>query len=111
MSGNMGGFTFENEVYVNKCNNIGTALVDTTRFPASASFIDMAPYEKGVFLVAMGATDTAMTWRVYQDTSATETADIKAVTSASQLVADTDDNKWLTIEFAASALDQDSDFR
>lgn len=107
----MGGFSFENEVYVYGCNDFGTALVDASRYPASASFIDMLPFEKGVFVIKLGAGNSTPTFRVYQDTSATETASIKAITNASQVITATDDNKWLTIEFAASALDRDNDFR
>jgi hypothetical protein len=105
------GWLFENNVYCVKCNNFNTAVAASDRLPASGSFIDMAGYDHGVFLIGVGTEDTAATFAVYQDTSATETASIKAVTSASQLVAATDDNKWLTIEFNASQLDQDNSFR
>lgn len=107
----MAGFLFENEVYVNKCNNFNTAYSAADRLPASGSFIDMQPYDHGVFLILMGTLDTATTFAVYQDTSATETASIKAVTSASQAVLATDDNKWLSIEFNTNQIDQDNDFR
>jgi hypothetical protein len=48
---------------------------------------------------------------VYQDTSATETASIKVVTGAAQLVGAGDGDEWLTIEFNASAVDADNGFR
>lgn len=107
----MAGFLFENEVYCVKCNNFNTAIAAADRIPASASFIDMSGFEHGVFLVGVGTEDTAATFQVYQDTSATETADIKVITSASQLIADDDDNKWFTIEFSAKQMDQDNGFR
>lgn len=105
------GFLFENEVYCVKCNSFGTAVAANDRLPASGSFIDMAGFSHGVFLVGIGGEDTAATFAVYQDTSATETGSIKAVTSASQAILDTDDNKWFTIEFNANQIDQDNDFR
>lgn len=107
----MSGFLFENEVACVKCNNFGTAITAADRLPASGSFIDMAGFDHAVFLVGVGAIDTATTLAVYQDTSATETASIKAVSGASQAVLATDDNKWLTIEFNANQMDQANDFR
>ena len=105
------GFLFENEVYCVKCNNFNTAVAANDLLPASGSFVDMSGFSHGVFLIGVGTENTAATFAVYQDTSATATGSIKAVTSASQAVADDDDNKWLTIEFNASQLDQDNDFR
>ncbi len=107
----MGGFLFENDVYCVKCNNFNTAVAAADRLPASGSFIDMSQFQHGVFLVGIGTEDTAATFTVYQDTSATETGSIKAITSAAQLVADDADNKWFTIEFNAEAMDRDNDFR
>lgn len=107
----MGGFLFENEVYCLKCNSFNTAVAANDRLPASGSFIDMQSFDHGVFLIGVGTLNTAATLAVYQDTSATETGSIKAVTSASQAVADTDDNKWLTIEFNANQLDRANSFR
>lgn len=107
----MGGFLFENEVYCVKCNDFGTAVAAADRLPASGSFVDMSAFDHGVFLIAIGGEDTATTFQVYQDTSATETADIKVITGAAQAVLDTDDNKWLTIEFNANQLDRSNGFR
>lgn len=104
------GFLFENDVKVVACNNFNTAVTAADRIPASASFIDMEGIDHGVFLIHMGTLDTATTLAVYQDTSATETASIKAVTSATQDVLATDDNKWLSIEFNANQLDQADGF-
>jgi hypothetical protein len=105
------GFKFENEVFCQKCNNFMTAVAADARLPASGSFIDMAPFDHAVFLIGVGTEDTAATFQVKQDTSATETGSIKNVTGAAQLVADDDDNKWLTIEFDASQLDKANGFR
>ena len=105
------GFLFENDVVNIGCNSFLTALADGDYLPASGSFIDMAGIDHGVFWIKMGTLDTATTLAVYQDTSATVTASVKAVTSASQVVAATDDNKWLTIEFNANQLDRANGFR
>jgi hypothetical protein len=103
--------SFENNVYCLKCNSFNTGLVDAERLPASGSFIDMEGISHGVFLIGVGTLNSATTVSVYQDTSATETASIKALTSASQIIGATDDNKWLTIEFSAEDLDLANDFR
>lgn len=105
------GFLFENEVTVVSCNDFGTACVDADYYPASASFIDMSGIEHGVFLVKLGGEDSAMTFAVYQDTSATATGSIAAVTSASQAAGTGDDNKFLTIEFNANQLNRAGGFR
>lgn len=105
------GFQFENDVYCVKCNNFNTAVAAADRLPASGSFIDMQGIDHGVFLIGVGTEDTATTFQVYQDTSATETANITTVASASQAVAADDDNKWLTIEFDAEDLDRANSFR
>ena len=105
------GFLFENEVYCVKCNDFNTAVTAADRMPASGSFIDMQPFDHGVFLIGVGTLDTATTLAVYEDTSATETASIQAISGASQAVAATDDNKWLTIEFNANQMSRDDSFR
>jgi hypothetical protein len=108
----MGGFLFENDVKIVKCNNFNTALADADYLPASGSFIDMAGIDHGVFLIEMGTLDTATTFTVKQDTSATVTADVKGLTdAAAQLVAADDDNKILTIEFSVNELDRTNGFR
>lgn len=105
------GFQFENEVYCLKANSFNTAIVAASRYPASASFIDMQGINHGVFLIGAGTLDTAANWQVYQDTSATETSDIKVLTGAVVAELDTDDNKWFTVEFDAEALDRANGFR
>jgi len=105
------GWQFENEVYCLKCNSFMTAIVADSRYPASGSFIDMQEIEHGVFLIGAGTLTTAANWQVKQDTSATETADIKVITSAVAAELDTDDNKWFTVEFDAEDLDRANSFR
>lgn len=105
------GFLFENAVYCVKCNSFNTAVTAADRMPASGSFIDMQGFDHGVFLIGVGTLDTATTLAVYEDTSATETASIQAISGASQLVAATDDDKWLTIEFNANQMDRANSFR
>lgn len=101
---------FENNVYCAKCNNFGTAVAANDRLPASGSFIDMSGIDHAVFLIGIGAQDGSV-FQVYQDTSATETADIKVITGATATLVTGDDNKWATIEFDANQLDRANDFR
>lgn len=105
------GFQFENDVYCVKCNSFNTAISASSRYPASASFVDMQGIDHGVFLIGAGTLTTAANWQVYQDTSATETADIKVITGAVAAELDTDDNKWFTVEFDAEDLDRANAFR
>ena len=108
----MAGFLFENDVVCVKCTNFLTAVADADYLPASGSFIDMAGIDHGVFLIGMGTLDTATTFTVKQDTSATVTGNVKGLTNAAaQLVAALDDDKWLTIEFNANQLDRAGGFR
>lgn len=108
----MGGFLFENDVVCVKCNNFNTALSDGDYLPASGSFIDMADVDHGVFLIELGTLDSSTTFTVKQDTDSTVTGDVKGLTSAvAQVVPDTDDNKWLTLEFNANQLDRAGGFR
>jgi hypothetical protein len=102
---------FEKEVYCLKCNNFNTAVAANVRIPASTAFIDMKGFDHAVFLVGIGTENDAVTFTVYQDTSATETGSIKAITGAAQLIANDDDNKWFTIEFSAEQLDRAGGFR
>jgi len=106
-----GGFEFKNDVYCVKCNAFNTAVANNDYLPASGSFIDMAPFDHGVFLVGIGTLNTATPLAVQQDTSATATGSIKAVTSAAQTIAANDDDKWATIEFNANQLDRAGGFR
>lgn len=103
---------FHENVRVVKCNNFGTAVGDGDYLPASGSFIDMSGYDSIVFLIAIGALDTATTFTVYQDTSATATAGIKTLTtSKAQTIGATDDNNYATIEVRADEMDRAGGYR
>ena len=102
--------TFSEQVYVNPANNFNTAITDGN-FPASASYIDVAQFEKFVFAIRPGTLDSALTCQVKQDTSATETAGIKNITGAVVVVGTTDDNEFVTIEVEVRKLDINNGFR
>ena len=100
---------YENE-YLEKCNNFNTAIADGN-FPASVSYIDVSSYETFSFVLFVGTLDSALTCQVRQDTSATETASIKDVTGAVQVVGAGDDNEWMVIEVETAKLDIANGFR
>lgn len=79
-----------------------TALADG-KYPASASFIDVADFQRIVFLVALGALDSVVTFAVQQATAANGTP--KAVSGATKTIAATDDGKWFSIEVEVRLLD------
>jgi len=101
----MFGRTFSENAYVLKCNNFNTGLVAAERLPASGSFLPVHNYDGFVFLIGMGTLDSATTFTVYQDKGVTETSDIKVITGAVAIVADDDDNQWVSIEVAQERLD------
>lgn len=82
--------------------NFGTAIVDG-KFPASGSFVAAQPYPWWTFLIRVGALNSALTVQLQQDTSATQTASIKNVTSAVRTIAADDDNELHYIEFEVKA--------
>jgi len=84
--------------------NMETVLADAN-FPASTAYIDISPYERFGFLIFAGTVDTALTFQVLQDTSATETADVKNITGAVVIVPALGDDKWYAIEVQAARLD------
>lgn len=96
---------FDDNVYVQKVNDFNTAIADATYYPASGSFIDVSEYERFVFLILVGTLDTAITFTVRQDTAATATAGVKAVTGAAVTIAADDDNQWVSIEVETARLD------
>lgn len=102
--------TFSEELYLAPANNFNTAISDGN-FPASASYIDVAQFEKFVFQIRAGTLDSALTCQVKQDTSPTETAGIKNITGATVTVGATDDNKLFTIEVEVRKLDINNGFR
>ncbi len=83
-------------------NNFGTAIVDG-KFPVSGSFVAAQPYPWWTFLIRVGTLNSALTVQLQQDTSATQTASIKNVTSAVRTIAADDDNELHYIEFEVKA--------
>lgn len=102
---------FYKNVYEQPVSAIGTALVNNAYLPASASFIDTNGYDQVSVFIHLGVIADPMTFSVFQDTSATATGSIKILTGATKTIADTDDGKWLCIEFPVAALDTANSFR
>lgn len=102
--------SFIDNHYLLKCNDFNTAIVDGD-FPPSTTFIDVSEFERFVFLIHAGTLNSALTCQVQQDTSATVTASVKAVTSAVDIVGATDDNDLFAIEVQTSQLDLANGFR
>ena len=94
-----------------KVQQLICGAITAQKLPASASFIDVSEYSRFAFLVGIGAIDEESTYKVQQDTSATQTASIKDVTSAVKVVAATGDNKWYLIEVQTDHLDLNNDFK
>lgn len=92
-----------------KENNFNTGLVDG-KFPASGSFENVSDYTHFAFAIFLGTLDSALTAQVQQDTSATQTGSIKAITGAVATLAATDDDKWATIEVETAKLDIQNSF-
>lgn len=103
-------FNLDKFLYVNKANDFNTAITDGV-FPASGSFYDVSEFTHFAFLIFAGTLDSALTCQVKQDTSATQTASVKNLTSATATIGATDDNKWRTIEFEVARLDIANNFR
>ena len=101
--------TLEENVKVQKCNNFMTALVDTTNYPASGSFIDVSNFPNFAFLVEMGTTTTACVFQVQQATGASATP--KTFTGATLTPASTDSNYTFIIEAETARLDIANDYR
>ena len=99
--------TFDKQLYVLKCNSFGTAIADTTYYPASGSFIDVSNFSKIIFLIELGALTSDLTFVIREDTSATVTGSVVAVTGTLNTITclNTDDNKWYSIELDVSKLD------
>lgn len=100
--------TFDDSVYVQKVNNFMTAI-EVGEFPASGSYIDVAQFERFVFLILAGTLDTALTCQVQQATAVNGTA--KDITGAVTTVGTGDDNKWHIIEVQTDQLDINNDYR
>lgn len=87
--------TFLEQVYIEKCNNFNTAIVDG-KFPASASFINVSDYERFVFLIHAGTLNSALTCTVQESLTADGTP--ASISGASCVVGATDDNEVFMIE-------------
>lgn len=90
-------------------NNFNTAITDG-KFPASGSFINAQPHAWWTFLFRVGTLNSALTIQLQQDTSATQTGDIKNVSGAVSVltIAADDDDELQYIEFEVkAALDLD----
>lgn len=83
--------------------------VAVASYPASASFIDVSPFDRFAFLVAAGALDSELTFQVQQADAVNGTP--KDVTGAVVVVAATGDDKWYLIEVQTSKLDSNNGFR
>jgi hypothetical protein len=97
------------EIYTKQLN-VETALA-AANYPLSGSYIDVSAFERFSILIHAGALDTACTFQVYQDTSATQTADIKVITSATRTVGTGDDNEDFIIEVGTDQLDTANGFK
>ena len=97
-------------VLFTRCNVTETALTNSN-YPTSTNYIDCSLYDHVAFLVDMGTIADALTFAVYQDTSATQTANIKALAGATVTITATDDNNYFLIEFNTAKLDSANGFR
>ncbi len=80
-------------------------LAADAKYPASGSFEPVTEYEFFAFLIHTGDVAGTATLQVQQDTDATQTGSIKAITGAVQVLVAGDVNNWLTIEVESSRLD------
>ena len=101
---------YENIKVVRAQTNPETAIADTTYYPASGSFIDVRGFEMCTFHIQVGAITTATTFQVRQDTSATVTASVKALTDALEVVGTGDDGEDFLVEFETKKLDTANGF-
>lgn len=102
-------WNFASEVYFKQLN-VETPLA-VQNYPLSTAYIDVSAFERFGFLISVGATDSALSFQVKQDTSATETASIKNVTGALVSPTAADDNTDFLIEVDTSVLDSANGFK
>lgn len=95
--------------FVQGINDFNTGIV-AGKFPASASFISVAPYPYFAFLIRVGTLNSELTCQVQQDTSATQTAGVKNITGAVVTVEATDDNQLFYIEVESRVMDIQNSF-
>ena len=80
--------------------------------PASGSFIDASYFKNFGFVIQLDTCTDPMVFTVFQDTSATATGSIKAVTGLTQtVVATTDNGKFAIIEGDDAKLDSGNGFK
>lgn len=103
------GFRIYHNIY-RKQLNVEDAL-DVAAYPADGSYIDVSRFERFAFTIMAGALDSEIVAQVYQDTGATETADVKVVTGATKTIGATGDDKTYIIEVETNQLDMNNDFR
>jgi len=90
--------------------NVEDAITESN-YPVSGSYIDVTNFTHFAFVILAGGLTSELTFQVYQDTSATETASIKVVTGATETIAATGDDKTYSIEVAVENLDIANSFR
>jgi hypothetical protein len=100
---------FSEAVVIKQLNT--NAAVTVAKLPASTAFIDVSEFNRFAFLIGAGALNSALTFQVQQDTSATATAAIKDITGAVVVVPADGDDKWSLIEVQTDHLDINNDFR
>lgn len=93
---------FAKNTRIASLNAFGTALA-VAKYPLSGSFISVEPFPWHVFVVTVGTLDSALTLQLQQDTSATQTGDIKNVTGAVLSIGAGDDNDVFVLEIEAMA--------
>ena len=82
-------------------------------YPGSSAYIDVFPYARFAFIIAIGATDdTAITAKVVQATAAAGTGkkDVSGAAITGTVLAGSNDNKWAIIEVDQERLDIANDF-
>ncbi len=102
-------FSFTKEIYFKQLN-VETALA-AANYPLSTAYIDVSAFERFGFLIQVGATDSVLGFQVKQDTSATETANIKNIAGAVVAPGAGDDNTDFFIEVGTDQLDTVNGFK
>ena len=87
-----------------------TALTDAY-FQLCTLFNDTKGYDHCGFYIHLGTIADALTFAVFQDTSATVTGSVKALTGATFTIVATDDGGYFFLEFNTAKLDSANGFR
>lgn len=96
---------YEDIFWGNAQANPETAIADTTYYPASTLFFNVSGFEQFTYLIKVGGIDSATTFQVRQDTSATVTGSVKDVTGAVVVVGTGDDGEQFSITVNTDQLD------